>query len=141
MDRYTPPRIISNLAALAALVLASATPAGAATLTLTTNDASSNDSSLVNWDASRSSPKGAPSAGNDYLITDQHHARVKHGSEKIVFKGDSLTLGETGGHNQHGSYTSANKTGRFVFNANKGLDFSSSQGTGLDGRRARSFRR
>lgn len=119
----------TRAAMLAATTLAmqTALPATAAgaTLKLTTNDAGGN-SSLVNWDASSSSPKGAPVAGNDYLITDQHHARVCSSTDKIFFKGDSLTLGETGGHNQHGSYTSPSKTGRFIFNANKGLDFSES---------------
>ena len=110
-----------------ALALQTAAPLAATgeTLKLTTSDKGGN-SSLVNWDACSSSPKGAPVPGNDYLITDQLHARVSSSTDKIFFKGNSLTLGETGGHNQHGSYTSASKTGRFIFNANKGLDFSES---------------
>lgn len=84
--------------------------ANGATIYQTTGDGGSK-SSLTNWDASSTSPKGTPTSGNDYV------------SEKVVrtldkqdtaFNGKSLRLGTVGGG--EGTYVPYN--GTVTFNNN-----------------------
>lgn len=77
----------------AAVTAALALAANGETIYQTVGDASGK-SSLSSWDASSSSPKGTPAAGNDYVS--EKVVRTLN-NQNITFDGHSLRLGTVGG--------------------------------------------
>ena len=69
------------------------TMVNAATLTLTTSDASGK-SSFDKWDASAATPGDAPSTDNDYVVKNGKYIRVRYDRS---FNGNSISFGEVGG--------------------------------------------
>ena len=81
-----------SLSAFAAISFSIA--ANGSTIVQTTNDGGGK-SSLTNWDASSTSPKGTPTQGNDYVS--EKTLRSPSDKSSVSFGGNSLQLGVVGG--------------------------------------------